>query len=511
MREPDLSADEERADMVRALILAVAALAKTCAPDVVAYGAHRPLVAFAAGGADVVAQMYAAGGVRNLARHNGDTSWGVHRELVVVDCVTALVRAMEADDVQTKRFGVLAFGDLMLSGHHKVRLIRLRLRNAFEPFAKLMRDAHPGVAQVVIRVLTDLFNGGEGVVPKELGELIAKECGQLVNGCVKRGDVSALKCVRAMCQDEIVAQGMVDNGLIEVLISGVRGGKGECLEQSIAALYELSSRAELMPLIVSRGGLRAVIQRPCLEHDAIWAASFLANVARKSEYQAEVSHGALRVLLIATTSKNEHAIREGVRALYNLSLGGVSKVMVCQGGGLLPLIKVARNCSGETRRLAIGAIAELSASLDQATTLIEGGVVSVLLDSVREDDSLQRDVARCLGQLSQVPEVHGSLARSGAATWLVEMVQQNGGRGLDSSDVLYFATVSLSNLAYSAGIGRDAVRDSGVGRVLTALSSAGMSGQMVLNVARQALNNLRGAEKPVLLQLETPGRSGVAA
>lgn len=510
------SADEQTAEVVRYGILAVAALAKSASEKVVMNGGHRRLIYFTEQGEDCVAQMYAAGGLRNLARHpQGEREWNVHRELVVGGVAEALVKGMRAEvSSQTKVFCVLAFGDLMTTGHHKADIIRKRLKKVYGPFAGLVKEKNVAVAAAMHRSLMALYGEREGVrgivAPEALGKLLGEESGQLVNGAVARGDVLALKAVRAMCKDSTVVRLMVDKGLLEVLVRGVNKGKGEYWEESVAALAEMSNQRHLLPLIVSRGALRAVLQRPCLDHDGRWAAQFFANMARSEDHQVEIAHGALIVLVGALVSKNEETRREGARGLYNLSLGGVSRVMIGQASALIPLVKAA-SLSGDARRFAIGALAKVSESYEHSTKLVEADLIGILLSAVREDEGLAKDVAHCIANLTQVVEVHGSLASSGAAAWLVEMTSRNGGRGENAPDVLHYASLGICNLAYSAGITRQVLKESGAVPVLTALSSSGMSSPHVVYSAKQALHNLRGEHKSGMLPVEASPRPSLAA
>lgn len=509
-------ADEQMAEVVRCGVLAVAALAKSAPGEVVAKGGHRRLIYFTDQAEDGVTQMYAAGGLRNLVRHPQEgEGWNVHREVVVGGVAGALMKGMSVEaNTQTKVFCVLAFSDLMTTGHHKADIIRRKLANVYKSFADLVKEKSVGVAAAVHRSLIALYGGrdedGRVFAPEALGKLLGEESGQLVNGQVARGDVLALKAVRTMCKDSAVAYLMVDKGLLEVLVRGVNKGKGEYWEESVAALGELSNHKQLIPLLVSRGALRAILQRPYLENDGRWAAQFFANMARGEEHHVEIAHSALSVLVRALVSKNDEAKTEGARGLYNLSLGGVSRVMIGQAGALIPLVRAAAS-NGDARRFAIGALAKVSESFEHATKLVEADLLGILLSAVKEDVGLAKDVAHCIANLSQVVEVHGSLASSGAAAWLVEMMSRNGGRGENAPDVLHYASLGICNLAYSPGITRQVLRESGAVRVLTALSSSGMSSPHVVYSARQALHNLRGEDKPGMLPIEASPKPSLPA
>lgn len=506
--------DPQLAELVRCTILAVAALAKSAPGDVVARGGHKRLLHFMKEGDDPVAQMYAAGGVRNLARHGDETeaNWRVHRELVVAGAVDALSAGMKKEaGAQTRTFAALAFGDLMTTGHYKADIIRRRLEPAFASFAALLREKNPGLTRTVYRTLSALFGETEAsrnvgrrnvVAPPALCKLLAKESGQVVNGAAARGDVTALKALRAMCVDPVVAQGMVDKGLLEVLVRGASKGKGEYWEESVAALSILSGWEKFAPLMVSRGALRAVLARPCLEHDGRWTAAFFANMARSEEHHMEIARGGLKVLLMALGSKDESSKYEGARGLYNLSLGGISRVMMAQGGTLSPLAKTAGSTTDDTRRFAVGALAKIAEGPDHVIKLIEADVVSVMLKAANEDSKVVKDVAISMANMSCVREVHGYLARSGAAAWLVDMLSKSGGRERDATHVMHYAALGICNLSYSAGITRTVLLENGAMRILTAISASGMGLPQVVFTAKQALRNLKGNDKPNMMQVQ---------
>lgn len=501
-----LNNDELVSETLRHTILAVSALCKSAAEPVIYSRTHRTLIAFAQCD-DTIAQTYSCGGIRNLTRHehaqtNEDVA-RIHRELVVSKVVDALKSGMAAASGQTKVFALLAFGDLMTTPHFKADLIRKRLEPAYQVFAGMLKDKNPAISRAVSRVLVSIFGdeSNSSKAPLGLAKLVAENSGQLVNGGVARGDMSALAAVRAMCNDKFVAKEMVDKGLLEVLILGVKKGNSEFLQQCTAALSSLSNWTELSNLIASRGALKAVLLRPSMEDGARYAAAFLANLAREPDMQVEVAHGGLHILLTALASKDENARREGVRGLYNLSLGGVTKVMVTQSNAMVPLIKEISRSSGETRRYAVDTLADMTSSLERATKFIEADVLGVLLKAVKDDETLSCSVARCISQLSQVAEVHGLLAKSGAVEWLLDMISRNGGRGERAGDVLLYSMIAVSNIAYSPGITRSALREHGAVALLKSLSSSGMSSPMVLMGAKQALKNIKG-DSPALLPAE---------
>ncbi|KAI0567437.1 Armadillo-like helical domain containing protein [Gracilaria domingensis] len=502
----DLGEDELQSETARHTILAVSALSKSAAEPVIRSNAHKALIKFAQCD-DVLAQTYSCGGLRNLARHDHlqqhEDIAKVHRELVVSNVADALNNGMRAASAQTKVFCVLAFGDLMSTPHPKADLIRKRLEPTYQAFSQLLTDKNVAISRVVSRVIVTMFGeeGGRSVVPDKLAMLIAAESGQLVNGGVARGDRAALNAVRAMCNDQIVAKEMVDKGLLEVLILGVRKGNSDFLHQCTAALSSLSAWSDLSPFIISRGALTAVMRRPSMEQDGRYVAAFLANLARNADLQVEIAHGGIKTLLVALSSKNDDARKEAARALYNLSLGGVTKVMVAQSGALIPLVNVVSTMRGDARRYAVSVLTDISSAQERATEFAEANVIGSLLKAAEDDYTLSCDVARCISQLSQVAEVHGLLVKSGAVPWLINLISRNGGRGERAGDTMLYCMVAVNNIAFSPGITREALRKSGAIPLLKSLSSSGMSSPIVLMGAKQGLQNMRG-EKAALLPAE---------
>lgn len=508
------SGDEQLTDMLRCTILAVSALSKSASETIVSKGGHRSLIRFMEQTTDPVAQTYAAGGVRNLARHSDQhpaKSWKIHRELVVSGVTEGLSSAMSASsNPQAQVFAVLAFGDIVSTGHHKARLIHKRLVGAYQQFADLLLSGNTAVARSVYRVLAQVYDdvnqesGKAHVpVPEALSTSIVEKSGMMLNGAAARGDLLAMRAVSSMCGDEVVAKGIVDKGALEVIVKGVTKGKGEYWEQCAIALARLSAYTKLVPFIASRGGLKAAILRPCPAEDGRWTAALLANMAREDEYRTEIAHSALPSLLGAARSKDESTRGEGTRGLYNLTLGGISRIMIGQKGALGPLVRAAALSTGDARRYAISALAGIAETYEYATVIVEADGLAVLLRAAEEDSTTRRDVARCLGHLSSVVEVHGSIAASGAAKWLMQAVSSGGGRGEGAAEVMHYATVAVCNIAYSAGVTRRVLRECGAIPVLTALSASGMNTRDVIQSAQQALINLRGNDKPGMLPVDS--------
>lgn len=488
--------DTEQKELIRCATLAVAAVSKSAAEEVDKIGGVNMLVKLLRQGGDDVVTMYAAGGVRNMAKEGGTK---LHRDLVVAGAADALKKALSEGGAQTKVFCIGALEELIMTTHEKRHIIRKRLDVVYGQLGATVREKNQGVQRAILRCLKRIYEGGD--VPKSLSSSVVKEVGGLIQGPVARGDVDALKALGAMCGEKDVAKGMVENGVVEVLVRGVEKGKGEYWEQSVAALAKLSEWEELRPQLVSKGALRATLARPCLDGDARWTATMLSNMARDESSCMEIAHSGLNVLLTALTSKDPVANREGARGLYNLSLIGISRTMIPQAGALTPLVKAA-GADGDTRRFAIGALAKVSEGYEHGVKLVEAGTVEKLLNAAKEDMSLSKDVAHCLGNLTQNVDVHGTLAKSGAAGWLVDMLSKNGGRSKDAAEVVHYACLGVCNLAYSEGITRKTLRDAGAVPVLTAMSSSGMMPQHVSFAARQALHNLRGIDKPGMLPLE---------
>lgn len=497
-------------DVLRLSTMAVSALAKSAPDEVVANSAHVPIIALTVQTEDPTIQSYAAGGIRNLARHpisSKKDQWGVHRELVVAGAADALFAGMQAHALpQTKSFAISSFSDLMTTGHQKAPIIRKRLRPVYDHFADLMVGKNAVVHRATCRSLCNLFddteNGNIDVMPEEFAHAIAEKCGPFMNLALKNHDLTAVKAICAMCSSSVIARRMVDKGLLELLRDELKRARGEYWDECTNMLGRLAKAPDFRQLIGQRGILRDVLNRPCLERDGARTSAFLADMARHEEYRVDIAHGGLRVLMTSATSKDTVAVREGARALFNLSLDGFTKVMVSQGGGMIPLINAAKRSDKDARRYAIGAIAEISDNLQFATKLVEADIVSVLLKGAREDVALERNVARCFAQMSQLTEVHGSLAKSGAAEWLASMISSNGGRGEHYGEVMLYSAIAICNIAYSPGITRTVLLEKGIIHTLSALASSGMGTSLVLHAAKQALANIRGKDKPSMIPTE---------
>lgn len=505
-------------DIVRCTVMAVSALSKSSPQFVVSSSAHLPLIHYMSQRNDLTLQTYAAGGIRNLARHPTDKTqsdaWNVHRQLILSNVCDALSASLHPESSPKARvFAILAFSDLMSSQHPKAHLIRKRLEPCFSSYVERAKDSNLSVFRTFCHSLVTLFGNPTTTsqrtqsIPESLTARLAEDCGPLLTTAFKKGDIFALKAVNALCQNETVAQRLVDKGALEHIIKEMGRAKGEFWKESTIMLTCLSEWPQYRRLIFQRGALRAIMARPLLEDGGRWAAATLANMARDEEHLMAIAHGGLRVLLTATSSKDPGAVREGTRGLYNLTLGGVSKVFVEQGGALLPLVKAAASEDVETKRFAVGALAEISESLHLATTMIEADLAAVLLSCAKKDTFVERDVARCFAQLSQITEVHGSLVKSGVVDWVASMVERNGGRGPDNAEVMHYCTIAVCNVASSPGIARSSLTDRGMMQTLSALTS-GFHSSIIVHNAKQALGNLRGGQKAAAWSAEGSMKRG---
>lgn len=517
---PSSAASHHYTDLLRFSTMAVSALAKSAPNEVVANYAHIPIISLTSQVHDTTIQTFAAGGIRNLARHPAESissqekdRWRVHREIVVAGVADALSVCMRSDaSPHSKSFAVSSFSDLMTSGHHKAHLIRRRLSPVYSYFVNLLKDRNALVFRAVSKCLNMIFNAHAGnensassIVPEELAEGIAEQSGLFMNATFKQHNLLATKAVGAMCNEKSVTQRMMDKGLLEFLRVELRSAQGEYWEKCTGIVGNISEWEEYRNLITSSGMMKDILRRPCIENDGMQISKLLANLARDSDARVGIAHNGLRILLTSLTSKNSEAVNQGARALYNLSLEGFSRVIVSQNGGIVPLINSIAKADSKndtdvsTRRFAIGALAEISESLVLATTLIEADIVGSLLKAAKDDSSVHRDVARTFAQMSQLTEVHGSFANSGAAEWLSDIISKNGGSGELAGEVLQYAMVAICNLTFSPGVTRDVLISSGVLRTLSGIASSGMSAPLAGHGARQALSNLRGKEKPTML------------
>lgn len=498
-------------ETIRCAVLCMSALAKSAAHQVVTSKAHLRLIEMTASRADPVAQAYAAAGLRNLARHPTTESadmWQVHRDIVVSGAPQALASALSStENPQAQVFAVLAFGDLLQSGHHKAHLIRKRLAVAFDAFSKLITAANASVSRAALRVLHTAYSGAQPTT--ELGTALTPALGQLVQGPLKRGDVNAMRAVASMSNDETLATALADVGLIEVLRTAAERGRGPYFEEAARALASLAWHTSVVQLVAQRGALAAALKRPSVEDGGLHTVSLVANAARDEELRARVAHSGLALVLHAAHSGSADAKREAARALHNLTLGGVSRVMVTQSAALAPLVRLASSEDKMTRLCAVGALAGITETFEYATKVIEADSVRVLVDAARADNEAKRDVARALAHLASNEATHGTLAASDAVPWLVDIVVRGGGRGAYAADTMYFATIAVCNLSYSPGITRRRLRECGVVATLAALASAGMGAPDVAHAARQALANIRAEATPSMIAVDVSSREFV--
>lgn len=520
----DVVGDEQRADTVRFAALSVAAMAKSAPSALVEKGGHVPLIALLGQEVDSVAQTYAAGGIRNLARHGGEGEargdmeiegerqkrWLVHRQLVVDGLVPSLcVSLANASNPQTQVFSALAVGDILATGHAKAEIICKRMAPACEPFAQLLTSGNVGVARACHRALDHVLAGeadDRGMSLTEEGErkyrtlceVTVEHVGPLVRGAAAKGDPVAMRAVSSLSLSEPVSDALVRKGIVSTLVNAL-AAKNDYGHQAMVALARLSGRSQHMTEIILRGGIKSTIQRS--SEDGRWEAAALANMARAERNRPDIGHGGLETFLLAAQAKSDEARFEGARGLFNLTIGGVSRVLSAQGGALVPMTKIADSMEGLARRYAVGAIAAISELYGFGAKIVELDGIAILLRAVAADKTLARDVARVFAQLSNHVESHEALAKEGAAAWLVNAVT----RGDAAADTLFHAAAALCNITYTSGAPHDALREAGAIAALTGLAS-GLYQPHVAQCARIALANIRGEADPVLQHADSHGQ-----
>lgn len=509
----DVVGDEQQADTVRFAALSVAALAKTSAGTVVERRGHIALIGLLGQASDAVAQTYAAGGIRNLARHVEGDECRVHRELVVGGVAPALAAALTASSSpQTQIFAALALGDILTTKYRKADVIANRMVPAFEAFADLLASGNANVARVCHRVVgAVLASGGdetgmalssEGVAKYgKLCEALAKQVAPLVRGAASRGDTAAMGAISGLCLDERSSGSIVVKGGVSLLVNAL-AAKNEYGQEAMIALARLSERPAYGTEISLRGGVKATMRRSSAgAEDCRWEAAALANMARSERDRPDIGHGGLPILMRAVNSKNALTRKEGARGLFNLSIGGVSRVLSAQGGALAPLMKIVDNDGGIARKYAVGAIAAISELFGFGAPIVELDGIAVLLRASEKDKSLSCDVARCLAQLSNHAESHIALAKAGAVEWLVNAVSS----GDTAGEFLHHAAGALCNVAYTPGPPHEALQSAGASAALTGLAN-GLYAPYVCQCAKIALANLRQEVDPILQHADAFGQ-----
>jgi len=510
--------DAIRIESMRYATCSVSALAKTAPKQVVALKVHKRLVEYCKFTEDAVIQTYATGGLRNLSRHpppGNAEDWRVHREVVVAGAPEALAVALSAKtNPQTQTFAVLALSDLISCGHHRVHLIRRYCKVAYEPLAQLAisstSDGARGVAtRTALRAIHNAYN--DGFYCEELTDALVPNMGQWIQGPVARGDVAAVRALASAVKEAKVARvGVEEGGILEVLHKAIQRGRGPYFDEASRCLAELAVHIPNLGRM-----LDIALKRPCPTNDGIYTAKLAANAARNEEHRPKIAHAILPflILLAGSSTAKPEAKEEAIRALYNLSLGGPSRVMVVQADAMLPLLKVAKTTGGTA---AMGALVRISESLEYAGRLLAADIVGTLLEACecpdldvasREKQCIPWGV-RTLANIASNDTCHETfVADKRAIEWLGKILTTG-----KPPDAHYYATVAICNLAYSAHSKpavREALREVRVLEPLNAIAASSFWSPEVLHAARQAIVNLKSfgvgdaTNTPAMVAVET--------
>jgi len=335
---------------------------------------------------------------------------------------------------------------------------------ALDAFAVMMQSARIRVqliardASFLVRRLADCVPDAEGVTSR----VPSPTCRSL------------LRLIGQLSEDSDTLYLLANQGLCQALYGILQGrlslstNEAQILVHTIANLSRIDNAK--LDLLGSRGALRILMKLPTL-----WAQ------ASGNQVQAEV------------IGNNDSLRRELARALFNVSTGGLSRVMAAQAGGVEAAVRLATDPDPSVRRYGVRALSLFAEQIENSIRIAQANGLPVLASAVaqrRTDPETARAALLALAELTNNVDLHPHLLKLGAGTYFAQYATQS----VDIESQQY-ALAALCNLS-ATPTGRATLQSLGVHRLLSGLALSAavppelamLANMVVANIVRNEQN-----------------------
>lgn len=497
----DAIGSEELAETLRYAILGLAALSETHPKVVSDSGALSALVRLTGQSIDETSQAHAAKALRNLAKNDE-----IHRPLVLAGAGPALRKALSNErNGRAQVRAASALGHLVSSKHPKAHIIQRRLARDLAALPDVaanaddirVRKAASKALEIVyenIHVADNAFTPLREAVDRNLVRLI-----YLVS--VAECSIMAMNVIRLISKDPQICKAVIGKGGAEELMTKMEAKDKDIAGTAVDALASVTDATDELPKPLRERLLKAVIDHPSGYRGGKPTAAILANLARMKDTCIEfAAEPPMRLLMQLATSHDKHARSahaEVARALYNMSLDGVSGSNIVHSGGVPTLLRLALN-KGTSRRYAVAAISNLaeshSDSQANAAIIMAAGAIPLLTRMAEEDSDITSHVVECFALLSNIATTHKTIAQN--ALMLLFRTMETG-----DEESQAMAAYAVCNVASSKEL-RPMILKSP--RFMSQLETYRDSPNRAEagRVCGHALSNLRGSEPILFLRAE---------
>eukprot|EP00180_Rhodochaete_pulchella_P004803 Plantae.Rhodophyta-Rhodochaete_pulchella.ctg9825.p1 GENE.Plantae.Rhodophyta-Rhodochaete_pulchella.ctg9825~~Plantae.Rhodophyta-Rhodochaete_pulchella.ctg9825.p1 ORF type:complete len:718 (+),score=110.25 Plantae.Rhodophyta-Rhodochaete_pulchella.ctg9825:174-2327(+) len=454
---------------------------------------------------DPTIQWYSAGALRNAFRHVSSL-----RFVWRYDCVPALGRILSQSDNNRARLqAVLVIGELVLNDTKHGNRLRSVLveQKTFALLATILAeskesDLQARVLRLLGQVLGEVNLCGEKTsvaVREQLAEAkFAETTLSLIRATSNLTGEALRSCVSSLKMDSPLTRSYMHAGLDKTVLALLRTGDKVSSSLALEVLVALSDKADWHEQLHRNGSLSALIsaQTSRITGAPSTAVKGLANFARHDVYRTEIAYegGLDLVFRLSKASQDSETTRQCARAIYNLCLGGLSRVMVVQSGAIDLIVDFMNSKDDETRLCGVGAVAALADNIEFAIQVVKSGAIQPLVAASNEKGVLGRLSLLALAEISNLQESHGLLASSGAIKSLLAAAVSPGGRGGNDIEVQQYATLALCNVATSDAA-RKELHAVGAPSKLSTLARSALAPPEIANIANATMANLVRGEQ----------------
>mmetsp|Transcript_18447 Transcript_18447/g.45403 ORF Transcript_18447/g.45403 Transcript_18447/m.45403 type:complete len:526 (+) Transcript_18447:440-2017(+) len=492
--------ESEQTHVRQAALLSVAALAKD--PAIGTSVKTLQALILHARSADPILQWYALGGIRNACRH----AQGLKQilKLAVVDVLVQSLDLHQNPSAQIQAIG--AIGDLSLGDSKMATTVRASLVQCAAYSALcgcLERSESAEVRSKVCRTLQKVVGAPvDRTTPLAKSQIESTGLATTVTQLLRSEAAMAVEgfqtiAVLARFSDALAAS-FVQVGAARAATRAIGTTDKMIVSSALLALSSLSERDELVPALRQNGVLAALATLNTGKRAELTglAIECIANFARIDEARTEIAHeGALQKILKSWDGNAEGAIAKACgRALYNLCLGGLSRVMVVQAGGVDTIVALMSSKDEQTRLYAVGAAASLSENFEFAIQVVKQGGVPALVRAANDKGVIGRYGLLALAEMTNLQETHGVLVANGAVEPMLAAAMTPSGRGGHDIEVQQHASLAVCNLACSDSA-RSVLQSIGGPAKLSALARSALAPPEIANIANVALANLLRREQ----------------
>ena len=368
----------------------------------------------------------------------------------------------------------------------------LRVAESFEGADRLRRPGVPSMAAAAL----DAYAALAGVAGARV-RLIARDASFIVR---KLSECSLVASAAAAAATATEAVGLPTSTCRSLLALIGR------LSEDADALYMLGNQGLCGALyaLLQSGAALVPMETEIVLHT-------VANLSRMDSAKLDLlgSRGALRLLLRLPRTwaqpgasaadnlflSNVVLRRELARAVFNVSLGGLARVMASQADGVEAAVVLATDVDAAVRRYALRALSLFAEQLENTARIAKAGGVAVLATALaqrRADPEAARAALLAAAELTNNFELHDPLIASGAGTWFAQYATQ-------TSDIesQQYALAALCNLSTTPN-GRAALRAQGVQRTLSGLAMSAMAPPELAMLANMVVANIVREEQNVM-------------